>query len=184
VVPIELPSLRERADDIPTLALRFATRSAMELNKEITGFSSEALQLLMEYPWPGNVRELQHAVERAVIMSREPVLQAHVFPGQRVSASSHLALAIKPTGDGIASWRSGREVNTPSNGIVLDSLNVDSAERALIKRALEMTGDNRTRAANLLGISVRTLRNKLNGRTDFSFDDEDERQESPIGVGN
>jgi DNA-binding NtrC family response regulator len=73
---------------------------------------------------------------------------------------------------------------TPPSGIVLDTLKVEDAERALIQRALEMTGDNRTRAATLLGISVRTLRNKLNGRIEGMFSEEEERQDQPVGVGN
>jgi DNA-binding NtrC family response regulator len=185
VVPIELPPLRDRPEDIPTMALRFATRCAMESGKEITSISPEALQLLMDYPWPGNVRELQHAVERAVILSREPVLLPHVFSGQRVTSTSHLALAVKPSRTStFADWRGTVSGQTPPNGIVLDTLKVEDAERALIQRALEMTGDNRTRAATLLGISVRTLRNKLNGRIEGMFSEEEERQDQPVGVGN
>src|SRR5215204_5955022 len=81
VMPIVIPPLRDRAEDIPVLAYRFATRTAAEIGKSITGISQDALALLNAYVWPGNIRELQHAVERAVILSREPVLQAHAFEG-------------------------------------------------------------------------------------------------------
>jgi transcriptional regulator with GAF, ATPase, and Fis domain len=91
VMPIVIPPLRDRAEDIPILAYRFATRAAAEIKKEITGISQEALALLASYPWPGNVRELQHAVERAVIMSRDPVLQAHAFEGQQLGLVHPLA---------------------------------------------------------------------------------------------
>jgi DNA-binding NtrC family response regulator len=186
VVPIELPALRDRPEDIPVLAMRFAARCALELKKDLSGISPEAQQLLMDYPWPGNVRELQHAVERAVIMSREPVLQAHAFAGQRVTETHHLALSVRSraTASIQPEWRAGGNATRSSGrGIVLDTLNVEDAERALIQRALAMTGDNRTRAANLLGISVRTLRNKLNVRSGAEFVDDDERQESPLVVG-
>ena len=169
VMPIVIPPLRDRADDIPILAYRFATRSAAEIKKEITGISQEALALLTAYPWPGNVRELQHAVERAVILSREPVLQAHAFEGQQLglvhplarqaAARSAALTAVGPVG---AIGADGA-VSIPAGAVVLTSLNIDEAERALILRALEVTKNNRTRTAELLGISVRTLRNKLNG---------------------
>jgi DNA-binding NtrC family response regulator len=163
VVTIVIPPLRERLEDIPALALRFAMRAAADLGKEITSISPEAIDLLLTYPWPGNVRELQHAVERAVILSHTPVLQPHHFEAQREGASHPLALralALSTTPSS-ATLAAGGLVGR--NGIVLNSLNVDEAERALIRRALEITGDNRTRAADLLGMSVRTLRNKLNG---------------------
>src|SRR5205823_5971760 len=69
VLPIHIPSLRERPEDIPILAHHFAQRAAAELQREITTIAPEALALLQRYEWPGNVRELQHAVERAVILS-------------------------------------------------------------------------------------------------------------------
>src|SRR6476661_4733760 len=91
VMPIVIPPLRDRVEDIPVLAHRFATRTATELGKEITGISQDALSLLMNYPWPGNVRELQHAVERAVILSREAFLQPHAFEGQQLGLVHPLA---------------------------------------------------------------------------------------------
>jgi DNA-binding NtrC family response regulator len=169
VMPIVIPPLRDRADDIPLLAYRFAARTAAEIGKEVTGISHDALSLLMSYPWPGNVRELQQAVERAVIVTREPLLQPYAFEGQQLGLVHPLARQVEP---GVTPLRSA--VGTTGNGacagasippdaVVLTSLNIDEAERALILRALEVTKNNRTRTAELLGISVRTLRNKLNG---------------------
>jgi len=168
-VPIFVPPLRERADEIPLLAYRFATRTAAEIRKEITGISQEALALLGAYPWPGNIRELQHAVERAVILSREPILQPHAFEGQQpgfvhplarqaAARTASIAGSVSPSG---ATSSAGSSI--PANAVVLTSLDIDEAEAALIQRALEVAKGNRTRTAELLGISVRTLRNKLNG---------------------
>jgi DNA-binding NtrC family response regulator len=163
VVPIEIPPLRERPEDVPMLAIRFAMRTATEVQKNVNGFAPETIRLLQEYSWPGNVRELQHAVERAVILSPEPVLPPRVFEAQRMGMASPLAQqgtkrsATPTAADAIGG--SGRG----AGAIVLNTLNVDEAERALIRRALELTKNNRTKTAELLGISVRTLRNKLNG---------------------
>jgi DNA-binding NtrC family response regulator len=165
VVPIEIPPLRARPDDVPMLAYRFVTRTAAEVGKEVTGIAPEALRLLQEYPWPGNVRELQHAVERAVILSHDAVLPAHLFEHQRHGAGLPLIpqamLRSRHASTGEAA--TDAPPSSPPGGIVLNTLNVEEAEKALIARALEMTRGNRTKTAELLGISVRTLRNKLNG---------------------
>ena len=163
VVPIEIPPLRDRPEDIPMLAWRFALRTAQDVGKEITGIAPDALQILQSFPWPGNVRELQHAVERAVILTHDKTLQAHLFDQQRGGSIQSLVQQViqRATPTTLAALNIGP--SHPANGIVLSTLNVDEAERALIKRALEMTGGNRTKTAELLGISVRTLRNKLNG---------------------
>ena len=163
-----IPPLRDRAEDIPVLAYRFATRTAAEIGKSITGISQEALSLLGAYPWPGNVRELQHAVERAVILSREPVLQPHAFEGQQLGLVHPLARQAAArnaafTGGTVGSIGANGASTVPPDAVVLTTLNIDEAERALIMRALVVTKGNRTRTAELLGISVRTLRNKLNG---------------------
>ena len=170
VMPIMIPPLRDRVEDIPALAYRFATRTAAELGKEITGISQEALALLTAYPWPGNVGELQHAVERAVILSREALLEPHAFDGQQLGLVHPLARQAAARSTAIAGGGSVGVIGTagagsvvPPDAVILTSLNIDEAERALIMRALEVTKGNRTRTAELLGISVRTLRNKLNG---------------------
>src|SRR5437763_4592533 len=83
VIPVRLPPLRERKEDIPLLAYRFASHYAQEIGKEVTGISSDGLALLQAYDWPGNVRELQHAVERAVTLASGPMLLPVHFDGQR-----------------------------------------------------------------------------------------------------
>jgi DNA-binding NtrC family response regulator len=164
VVPIVISPLRDREEDIPQLALRFAVRAAADTGKQISGISPEALDLLLRYPWPGNVRELQHAVERAVILSHEPVLQPRHFEAQQGGSANALAQQTQATVSPQEDASGAQTFVAPPGSVVLHSLNVDDAERVLIKRALEVTHNNRTRAAELLGISVRTLRNKLNVR--------------------
>ena len=162
VLPISIPPLRERRQDIPLLAQRFALRVAAEMNKEIQGVSPDALAMLQEYDWPGNVRELQHAVERAVILSPDSVLQAHAFDSVRfgLSQSASGPSRSRPSLPHDFIGPGGEPL--PPGAIVLTSLNVESAEQTLINRALQSAEGNRTRAAELLGMSVRTLRSKLN----------------------
>jgi DNA-binding NtrC family response regulator len=156
VIPLRIPALRERLEDIPRLAYRFALRAARDVGKEITTIEPEAIQLLQRYPWPGNVRELEHAVERAVILSTGPVLGVRSFEGQRLGPPANASSA--PAAQAAPDSEAARE-----GGIVLHTLDVGEAEAVLIQHALVATGNNRTKAAELLGISVRTLRNKLNG---------------------
>ena len=201
VIPILIPPLRERKEDIPLLAMRFAVKTGTELGKEIRGISAEAAEFLASQEWPGNIRELQHAVERAVILSNDPVIQVHAFdplrygltpvagiaqiPGSRPitpplappvtpagtsgSASpifsatpTAVAPAPQPAAAPAAAFTPAPVASPPnSSSVLLNSLNVADAERVLIERALEAAGGNRTRAADLLGISVRTLSRKL-----------------------
>jgi DNA-binding NtrC family response regulator len=163
VLPISLPPLRERPGDIPLLAHRFALRTASELKKEIRGLAPETVEMLQRYDWPGNVRELQHAVERAVILSTDPILSPAAFDRQRFGTN---ARGMGPPPSGVASTGphdAGSFGTLPPHSLLLTSLDVGEAESRLIDRALQVSGGNRTRAAELLGISVRTLRNKLNG---------------------
>jgi DNA-binding NtrC family response regulator len=154
VLPIRIPSLRERREDIPLLATRFAMNAAKESGKEFRGFAPNALATLGGMDWPGNVRELQHAVERAVIMSVEPLVTAEFL-------ESALELTAVPTRHSAAPSLSSS--HTQDGAVVtLKSFDLAEAEATLIARALEVCGGNRTQAAKLLGMSVRTLRSKLN----------------------
>jgi len=164
VIPISLPPLRDRPGDIPLLAHRFAVRTAAEMKKEIKGLAPETVEMLQRYEWPGNVRELQHAIERAVILSPDAMLQPGAFDSQRFGLSSR-GTGPTPLRTYPAAMYSADNAGTPlpPGAVVLTSLDVNDAESKLIARAMETSGGNRTRAAELLGMSVRTLRNKLNG---------------------
>ena len=118
----------------------FLKRFASENARPARGFSPEATRLFMEYDWPGNVRELQNAVERAVVLSIESILGPELFA---LGAGAPLA---KSDGNAVS---------------VRIGTTVGKMERILISRTLERCAQNRTRAAEVLGISVRTLRNKL-----------------------
>ncbi|NIA14476.1 MAG: response regulator [Nitrospiraceae bacterium] len=141
VITITLPPLRERREDIPALMGHFLKRFAQENGRQIDGFSDDTFKAFQEYSWPGNVRELQNAVERAVVLSSDRVLQPEDFMLQ--------GTRVKPSGDN-------------NGGGLRAGMTVAQAEKDLIIKTLEHCGQNRTQAAKLLGISVRTLRNKLN----------------------
>ncbi|MBA2459797.1 MAG: sigma-54-dependent Fis family transcriptional regulator [Gemmatimonadales bacterium] len=149
VVPIRTPALRERPDDIPRLAHHFVQRAAASLGLQPPELAPETLRLLQSYAWPGNVRELANAVERALILSREPILMPGAFAG-------HLE-PLEPRTDNGA-LPQAMPAPGPESELPLD---LNELERRAIARALAATGGNRTRAAKLLGISERTLRNRL-----------------------
>jgi two-component system response regulator HydG len=143
VVHLHVPSLKERADDIPLLAQHFLNRYAERNRKKIKGFNPQAMHRLLKYPWPGNVRELENAVERAVILS----------PGHYISEKD-LPLSIMRPGNG--------DVDTqPSERSEEIDGSLDDIERAAIEKALSKTNGNKSEAARLLGINRRTLYNKL-----------------------
>jgi DNA-binding NtrC family response regulator len=139
VIPVVLPPLRERKEDIPALMECFLKRYAQENNRPITGFAPETVDLFAECEWPGNVRELQNTIERAVVLSSVRVLGPEQF-------------AFGPS----------RAPRTNGNSVsVRIGTTVGDMEKELILRTLEKHNQNRTHAAEVLGISVRTLRNKL-----------------------
>jgi two-component system response regulator PilR (NtrC family) len=143
VIPVKMPALRERADDIPLIAEHFLAKYTGEMNKAIDGFSPEALDALRAYPWPGNVRELENTVERAVALE----------------SSRRIELAALPE-----TVREGRPATTrPGEPVVTgDGFNLErhlqDIERSHIERALERAGGVQTHAADVLGLSFRQFR--------------------------
>ncbi|HZV83146.1 MAG TPA: sigma-54 dependent transcriptional regulator, partial [Geobacteraceae bacterium] len=143
VFVIPLPPLRERPEDIPILAEYFLERYCRRFGKEVKGVSSGVLGVLTAYGWPGNVRELENIIERGVILCDGPVLTAEHLPARLFPARADDAAALI-TGESLSIKQSG-----------------EALEKALIRRALEKTGGNRTHAARLLEISHRALLYKL-----------------------
>lgn len=149
VISIELPSLRQRLDDLPSLINHFLQRFAEKSGKRITQVSDEAMQLLRSYTWPGNIRELEHAIERAVAMTSTAVLYAEDFPifiKQRTEDSG--------TGDRPASSSGVSDSGMPTH------LSLEQVERAHILRVLQDVHYNKSKAADLLGIDRATLYRK------------------------
>ncbi len=132
-VEIRLPPLRERREDIPELAARFLSRESEHYGKRVTGFSDEALRLLVEHTWPGNVRELEHVVERAVLMSRAGRIEVE-------------DLGLRTRGPAAPGF---------------EELTLEDAEQHLIRKALDRFDGNVSRAAVALGISRSALYRRL-----------------------
>ncbi len=165
VIRVELPPLRERHEDIPRLADRFAKRFGEEHGKEIRGLTPDALRALDRYAFPGNIRELENMIERAVALAAGPTLGLGDLP-EEVSGASAL-----PT---------PQALTVPCD---LDEV-LGEIERRLILQALEMSNGVRTAAAKLLGVSFRSLRYRLQkiGMETTSDDIGDEQESSPNSV--
>jgi DNA-binding NtrC family response regulator len=141
VFPLRLPPLRERKVDLPLLVQAFITEFNSRNQKTITGVDHEAERLIDQYDWPGNVRELRNAIERATILAPGPFIEPKHLPPTLSNEPSPPRQAHMALGPGTT---------------------VEEAERRLIVMTLEHTNDNKTRAAEILGISLKTLHNKLN----------------------
>jgi DNA-binding NtrC family response regulator len=146
VIPITLPPLRERREDIPLLARHFVQKSCKSNNLPLKTLTQEAVRALMAHSWPGNIRQLENAIEHAVAMTGpEREIPASGLPADVNEAASSLLL---PT------------VSIPDEGINFTSV-VSQLERELITRCLEKTGGNKRQAARLLQLSRTTLIDKL-----------------------
>ena len=139
VINITLPPLRERPGDIEILAHHFCRKFAAENGRPVRAISDEAIAWLKAQEWRGNVRELKNSLERAVLVSSHPTLDLADFSAPPVSSQER-----------------------DSGGMETPSLCLRDMEQRLISKVLEKTQGNRTHAAKILGISIRTLRNKLN----------------------
>ncbi len=136
VISIHLPSLRERPEDIEPLARYFLRKYGQRMTKEVTGFTLDALKLLMTYSWPGNIRELGNVIERAVILAPGPLISTDLLP-------------MENSGSGAG----------PRQGTGMASL--ESLEREHIRNILLRTGFHKSRSAEILGISRKTLDRKI-----------------------
>jgi two-component system response regulator AtoC len=149
VLPLHIPPLRERREDIPLLIDHFVVRNNARLGTHITGLSSEAKKLLLDYAWPGNVRELENTIERAMVLSDGGVIEAPDLPDRIREAMDPVAVQL-------------------ASGELSVKKTVHAIEQILIRRALQKTKGNRTRAAEILEISHRALLYKIK---DYKIDD-------------
>jgi two-component system response regulator AtoC len=144
VVAIRLPALRERPDDIPALVAHFlAKHRRLRPESPVSGATPEAMDVLRAHRWPGNVRELEHAVERAVVLAEGTLVGAEDLPDEVRFARREAPEGPRPGGD------------------LSVKRNFRALEERLIRDALERTGGNRTRAAELLDLSYRALLYKI-----------------------
>jgi DNA-binding NtrC family response regulator len=155
VFPIIVPPLRKRKDDIPALAQEFLWRIARRTGAVPPILSPASLDVIRAYEWPGNVRELQNVMERAVILTE---------PGEEITP--HLLEPMFPVELLDESWKDGGQepVPAPNSSLVFPErvMPLEKLEREYILYALRQANGNRTHTAQMLGISIRTLRNKLN----------------------
>jgi DNA-binding NtrC family response regulator len=157
VFPIALPPLRDRKEDVPQLAEHFLNSYRGLCNSRIRGIDEDAMAMLMEHDWPGNVRELENCIERALIVGRgELVTREDIIPP--VSLAGRRGLSLDP------------------------GMSLREMEKMLILKTLESTGWNRTVAARKLGVSTRTLRNKLKAYREEDISSEAEEM-SPVRGG-
>jgi len=145
VFNIHMPPLRDHMDDLPLMADAILLQMNEKHNRRVAGVGPSILDRMMAYNWPGNVRELRNTIERAVILCPDgaPLDSGHLAPGFAK------AQAVLP------------QANDASTVSIHVGTTVDEAERMLIVRTLESTGQNKTRAAEILGVSLKTLHNKL-----------------------
>ena len=164
VIPLALPALRERMDDLPVLVEHFLDKHSRLNNRERPTVSPETMAILRDYRWRGNVRELENVVERALLLCDGKEIKPHnlLMHSQmgKHSINQDLARATtsQPTSD---SAEEIPESKDSALGIEV-GMSMKEAEKKLIFETLRETGGNRTKAAKILGISIRTLRNKLN----------------------
>ncbi|MDH3494870.1 MAG: sigma 54-interacting transcriptional regulator, partial [Acidobacteriota bacterium] len=144
VIPISLPPLRERAEDIPDLAAHFVQKFCRQAGRELS-ISPKTMQILETYAWHGNVRELEHTIERAVALEREDEIQPERLPDHITNYNPE---------------RINAEFDLPDEGINLSS-HLGNLEKTYVVEALRRTSGNQTKAAELLELPVRSLRHLL-----------------------
>ncbi len=148
VIPIHLPPLRERRDDIPLLVREFLGRLAKSMGKKVDGIEPEAMRLLEVYDWPGNVRELENTIERALALESDHRISADSLPERIRTYAQHSITEPSHNGDGTV---------LPEAGMNLEE-HIQQLERSYLLAALERSAGVRTRAASLLKMSYRSFR--------------------------
>jgi two-component system, NtrC family, response regulator PilR len=149
VIPVHVPPLRERSEDIPLLAREFLGRFATSMSKKIDGLEPEAMRLLEVYNWPGNVRELENTIERAVALESGSRISAEALPDRIRNHSQAVTSEPGHNGNGATSL--------PEGGLNLED-HIQKLERSYLLAALERSGGVRTQAAGILQMSYRSFR--------------------------
>lgn len=173
VIAIELPPLRERREDVRELAEFFMAKYSEINRKGSCALGEKALKALIEYDWPGNVRELEHTIERAVVLCKDKVISErdlflHGITIKQFLLESDFQKDMPVMSDETFVEEKHSKENSastgasPNKGTMQVGITIAEMERQLILKTLEDVGGNRTKAAEVLGITVRTLRNKLN----------------------
>jgi two-component system response regulator AtoC len=142
VIPIFLPPLRERREDILQLAQHFIENFNREFTKQVTGFSKEAELLLLDYYWPGNIRELKNVIERAIILGTGDLLAEDHLPGE---------IAARPA----------PKMSAPSFILPPEGVDIDEVEKDLIRQALDTTEWNQSKAAKKLNLGIDAFRYRM-----------------------
>lgn len=146
VLSLHLPALRERKEDIPLLCEHFVQKYNQELNKEVKGISTTALEYLRKYSWPGNIREMESVIYEAMVMSESLMIEKYNLP-MRIKGGDTIDEDISP------------EAGKPLNAMIQSI--TEKKEKEIIARILHESGGNKTKAAQKLGISRKTLFNKM-----------------------
>jgi DNA-binding NtrC family response regulator len=157
VVPIQLPSLRERREDIPLLVSHFLHRFNDRLKKSISGLTDDAMATLLRYPFPGNIRELENIIERTVLLAEGSVIDVRDLPPNVTATQIQSTTPIRPPVTPLAP--SSRPPASSLKEIVRQE--TERVEREMIQRALQETQGNVTQAAKQLGISRKSLQIKM-----------------------
>jgi DNA-binding NtrC family response regulator len=164
VFHIHLPPLRERKEDIPAMVETLIADMNRKHTCRVTEVSPEVMEAFQRHRWPGNVRELRNVLERAVILAGEGTIETKNLPAflqTRPPAAAAAGVAAAPT-SGVAAGPGGGTPAGDADAVRFQiGTTVEEAEKGLILRTLEHTRNNKTRAAEILGISLKTLHNKL-----------------------
>ena len=155
VIPINCPPLRERREDIGVLGLHFMQKAALVSNRKLKGISPQALQALEEYPWPGNIRQLEWAMERAVLLGETELIEIEDLPPEIGQPAVQL-----PSAPGVSRPVAAAAPASDFEPVISEG-SWEEHEKAKIQEALQRTNGNITRAAQLLGMTFRTLQYRL-----------------------
>ena len=161
VVNLQLPPLREHREDIPTLIDHYLKLASEDNGRKLTGIANDATAVLVSYDWPGNIRELRNCIERMVVLARGTTLTVSDIPHDIMEA---VAAQFEPQQNAAAASSSSSQSTASTQApapMMPATLDIHDNELAAIRQALERTDGNRTKAAELLGISRRTLQRKL-----------------------